>query len=56
MHIRSGQVPDIFGKHLNAKGMMPIVLDMRASQGVTLVDGLTGKPYLDFFGFLPAIC
>ncbi|MDE2771571.1 MAG: L-lysine 6-transaminase [Bacteroidota bacterium] len=51
MHIRSGQVPDIFGKHLNAKGMMPIVLDMRASQGVTLVDGLTGKSYIDFFGF-----
>ena len=51
MHIRSGLVPDIFGKHLNAKGMMPIVLDMRASQGVTLVDGLTGKPYIDFFGF-----
>lgn len=51
MHIRSGQVPDIFGRHLNAKGMMPIVLDMRASQGVTLVDGVTGKPYIDFFGF-----
>ena len=51
MHIRPGQVPDIFGKHLNAKGMMPIVLDMRASQGVTLVDGLTGRPYIDFFGF-----
>ena len=51
MHIRSGQVPDIFGKHLNAKGMMPIVLNMRESRGVTLVDGLTGKSYIDFFGF-----
>ncbi len=49
--IRPEQVPHIFGSHINAAGMMPIVLDMRESQGVRLVDHLSGKTYLDFFGF-----
>ncbi len=30
---------------------MPLVLDMRTSQGVRLIDEVTGKSYLDFFGF-----
>ncbi|MCY3486846.1 MAG: aminotransferase class III-fold pyridoxal phosphate-dependent enzyme, partial [Bacteroidetes bacterium] len=36
---------------MNATGMMPLVLDMRRSQGVRLIDEVTGKSYLDFFGF-----
>ncbi len=51
MHIAPEQVPDIFGRHMNATGMMPLVLDMRRSQGVRLIDEVTGKSYLDFFGF-----
>ncbi len=51
MHINPEQVPDIFGRHINAAGMMPLVLDMQKSQGVRLVDEITGKSYLDFFGF-----
>jgi len=49
--IRPEQVPHIFGSHINAKGMMPIVLDMQESLGVKLVDNLSGNSYLDFFGF-----
>lgn len=51
MHINPEQVPDIFGRHINAAGMMPLVLDMQKSQGVRLIDEITGKSYLDFFGF-----
>ena len=51
MHIRPDQVPNIFGSHINAKGMMSMVLDMRASHGVRLIDEVTKKSYLDFFGF-----
>ena len=51
MHILPIQVPDVFHKHVNSMGMMPLVLDMRASQGVRLIDEITQKSYLDFFGF-----
>ena len=51
IHLRPEQVPQIFGRHINATGMMPMVLDMRESQGVRLVDKISGKSYLDFFGF-----
>ncbi len=51
MDISSKQVPDVFKKYVNSKGMMPLVLDMKASQGVRLIDEVTGKSYLDFFGF-----
>lgn len=51
MHIRPDQVPNIFGSHINAKGMMSLVLDMRTSHGVRLIDEVTQKSYLDFFGF-----
>ena len=51
MHIRAEQVPDIFGRHINSMGMMPLVLDMHSSQGCILIDEVTGKSYLDFFGF-----
>lgn len=51
MTISPEHVPDIFSRHLNAAGMMPLVLDMRQSQGVRLIDEITGKSYLDFFGF-----
>ena len=37
--------------HLNARGMMPIVLDTSKSHGMYLVDANTGHEYLDFFGF-----
>ena len=36
---------------LNAKGMMPLVLDMARSRGIELYDCETGRRYLDFFGF-----
>lgn len=36
---------------LNAKGMMPLVLDMARSRGIELFDCETGRRYLDFFGF-----
>ncbi len=36
---------------LNAKGMMPLVLDMSRSQGVELYDLESGRRYLDCFGF-----
>ena len=51
MHIRPEQVPDVFGRHVNSAGMMPLVLDMQSSQGVRLIDEVTRKSYLDFFGF-----
>ncbi len=49
--IKPEEVQDIFMAHTNAKGMMPMVLDMQKSQGVELVDQLTGRRLLDFFGF-----
>ena len=52
---RHAVTPDMVGevylKHTNAKGMMPMVLDMEKSRGLRLVDQVSGKPYLDFFGF-----
>lgn len=51
INILPEQVPQIIGSHINATEMMPLVLDMRKSQGVRLVDNLSGKSYLDFFGF-----
>ncbi len=45
------QVQPLFARHINAIGMMPIVLDVANSQGVLLLDERTGTPYLDFFGF-----
>ena len=44
-------VATVYLKHLNAKGMMPMVLDMQRSRGVALYDQCTGKKYMDFFGF-----
>jgi L-lysine 6-transaminase len=44
-------VRDIFFEHMNARGMMPMVLDMVNSRGVELYDQRTGDRYLDFFGF-----
>ena len=38
-------------QHLLAKGMLPMVLDMKRSQGVHLYDRLTGRRFFDFFGF-----
>jgi len=45
------QVEAIFMQYTNAEGMMPMVLDMANSDGLTLIDQRTGKGYLDFFGF-----
>ena len=44
-------VRGIYLEHMNARGMMPMVLDMKESQGVELYDQLDGRRYLDFFGF-----
>ena len=45
-----GDVRATIGRHLLADGM-PLVLDLDRSQGVRLVDGVTGRTYLDLFGF-----
>jgi len=45
------QVEDIYLQHMNARGMMPMVLGLTESKGVDLYDQLKGKKYLDFFGF-----
>ncbi len=37
--------------HTNAGGMLPMVLDMQRSRGVNLYDQLTGRRFVDFFGF-----
>ena len=42
---------EILSTHILTKGMMPIVLDMERSRGLDLYDQVTGKRYLDFFGF-----
>ncbi|RMF65647.1 MAG: L-lysine 6-transaminase, partial [Bacteroidetes bacterium] len=44
-------VQAIYMEHLNAQGMMPMVLDMKRSRGVELYDQLSGRRLLDFFGF-----
>ncbi|MFT5142766.1 MAG: L-lysine 6-transaminase [Rhodothermales bacterium] len=45
------RVAEIFLAHTNAEGMMPMVLDVKGSKGVTLVDSASGRDYLDLFGF-----
>ncbi len=49
--IRPEDVAAIYFKHMNARGMMPLVLDMTRSQGVDLYDQHSGKKLIDFFGF-----
>ncbi len=49
--IDPSKVRDIFLAYTNAKGMLPLVLDMRRSRGIELYDQLTGRRLLDFFGF-----
>ena len=46
-----GDVREIFLSYTNAKGMLPMVLDMRRSHGSTLYDQRTGRRLVDFFGF-----
>lgn len=45
------EVRNVFSRHVNAKGMMPIVLDVTGSRGVRLRDLHTGQNFWDFFGF-----
>lgn len=49
--ISPSDVERIFLEHTNARGMMPMVLDVHGSRGVDLVDRKNDKTYLDFFGF-----
>ncbi|NBB74677.1 MAG: L-lysine 6-transaminase [Bacteroidetes bacterium] len=49
--IRPDNVRDVLSEHILTKGMMPMVLDMDASQGVHLHDAETGRTYVDLFGF-----
>jgi len=49
--ILPGDVQKIFLAHTNAKGMLPMVLDMRRSRGTDLYDQRTGRRLMDFFGF-----
>ena len=45
------RVAEIYHAHTNARGMMPMVLDMEQCRGVKLVDSASGRTYLDLFGF-----
>jgi L-lysine 6-transaminase len=45
------RVRPILSEHMMTKGMLPLVLDMEKSQGTLLYDKVTGKSFLDFFGF-----
>ncbi|MAW62176.1 MAG: L-lysine 6-transaminase [Planctomycetes bacterium] len=47
--IAPDQVHDSLGKWILVDGY-PFVLDLERSQGATLVDGRTGREFLDFFG------
>ena len=49
--IRPEDVATIYLKHMNAKGMMPMVLDMMRSQGIELYDQNSDRKLIDFFGF-----
>ncbi len=42
------------GRHLLADGL-PLVLDLDRSRGLRLVDGVTGRTYLDLFGFYASV-
>ena len=44
------RVRETLQRHLLLDGF-PIVLDLEASQGATLIDAATGTPYLDMFTF-----
>jgi L-lysine 6-transaminase len=44
-------VRETLSRHMLTKGMMPMVLDMEASQGVRLHDKESGRDYVDLFGF-----
>ena len=50
-NISPENVEKIYLEHLNAEGMMEIVLDLTKSQGLNLFDQRSQKNYLDFFGF-----
>ena len=50
-NISPENVEEIYLEHLNAKGMIGIVLDLEKSQGLNLYDQRSQKNYLDFFGF-----
>ncbi len=49
--IRPEDVAAIYLERMNARGMMPMVLDMTRSQGIDLYDQHTGRKLMDFFGF-----
>lgn len=49
-HVTPGQVRNILGKHILADGY-EMVLDLEQSEGLYLVDAVTGDSYLDFFSF-----
>ena len=48
-HVRS-----TIGRHLLADGL-PLVLDLDRSLGLRLADGVTGRTYLDLFGFYASV-
>lgn len=48
--LSAGQVREVLGRHLLLDGM-PLVLDLSASRGTTLVDAETGTEFLDMFTF-----
>ena len=49
--VTPARVNQIFLAHMNAKGMLPMVLDLQRSSGIDLYDKRTGRRLMDFFGF-----
>ncbi|MCS3657273.1 L-lysine 6-transaminase [Salinibacter ruber] len=49
--VRPAEVKELLSEHMLTKGMMPMVLDMEASQGVRLHDQKSGRSLIDLFGF-----
>lgn len=52
--IQPEKVREILGRHILVDGL-PIVMDLKASHHVYVVDEITKKPFLDFFGCFATI-
>lgn len=45
------RIREVLSEHMLTRGMLPLVLDLERSRGVHLYDKLSGRSFLDFFGF-----
>ncbi|MFC1480635.1 L-lysine 6-transaminase [Candidatus Neomarinimicrobiota bacterium] len=53
-NITANKVHDTLGKHILADGL-PVVIDLEKSKGSTIIDGVTGKSYLDMFSMFASM-